>query len=267
VSLAHLALWGWAALALLMLALWAVQCRTRNAGPVDVAWAFGTGMVTVWFALGADGGTGARQWLVAALAAGWASRLGAHLWRRVGSESEDGRYRYLREKLGARVHPFMFVFFQVQALWALLFALPMWAAATAPGTGLAWNDWAGLAVWIASMCGESLADRQLARFRADPANRGRVCTVGLWGWSRHPNYFFEWLHWFAYVLIGIGSPHWWVTLAGVAAMYAFLTRVTGIPWTEQQALRSRGEAYRRYQETTSAFFPWPPGEPRAQAAG
>ena len=118
-------------------------------------------------------------------------------------------------------------------------------------------DAAGLAVFAVSMVGESIADRQLARFRADAANRGQVCEAGLWRYSRHPNYFFEWLHWWAYVLFGYGSPSWWVTLAGVVLMYLFLTRVTGIPHTERQALASRGDAYRRYQQQTSAFFPLP----------
>ena len=107
--------------------------------------------------------------------------------------------------------------------------------------------------------GEWLADRQLARFRTDPSSKGRVCRDGLWRYSRHPNYFFEWTHWLAYVLIGWGSPYWWVTLAGLVAMYLFLNFVTGVPFTEQQALRSRGDAYRDYQRTTSRFFPLPPG--------
>jgi steroid 5-alpha reductase family enzyme len=109
-----------------------------------------------------------------------------------------------------------------------------------------------------AFAGESLADRQLSRFRQDPRNRGRVCRDGLWRYSRHPNYFFEWLHWWAYVALAAGSPLWWIAVAGVAMMLLFLTRVTGIPPTEAQALRSRGEAYREYQRTTSAFFPWPP---------
>ncbi|MGK0171615.1 MAG: steroid 5-alpha reductase family enzyme [Gammaproteobacteria bacterium] len=243
-------------MALIMLALWCVQYRTRNAGTVDVAWAFGTGVVGVWFALGAEGVVGERQWLVAAMVAMWGARLGVHLLRRVGSEREDGRYRYMRDNLGDRVQPVMFGFFQIQALWSVLFALPIWAAAAAPSTdGLAWHDWAGLAVWIAALGGEAVADRQLARFRAQVSNQGQVCNVGLWAWSRHPNYFFEWLHWFAYALIAWGSTYWWVTLTGVVLMYFFLTRVTGIPWTEQQALRSRGDAYRHYQQTTPAFFP------------
>jgi steroid 5-alpha reductase family enzyme len=260
-SLANLALYAWPVMALLMAALWLAQRRSHNAGTVDVAWAFGTGVVGVWFALGADGGADERQWLVAALAAVWGVRLGVHILRRVGAETEDGRYRHLREQLGERVQPFLFGFFQVQALWTLLFALPMWAAASAPGPALA-----GLVVFALAMGGEAVADAQLARFRAQPRNRGRVCDTGLWAWSRHPNYFCEWLHWFAYVLIGLGSPYWWVTAVGVVVMYVFLTRVTGIPWTEQQSLRSRGDAYRRYQRDVPAFFPRPPRSERLQPA-
>jgi steroid 5-alpha reductase family enzyme len=258
VNLADLALWAWLAMAILMFALWIVQNRSSNAGTVDVAWAFGTGVVGVWFALGANSSAPERQWLLAGLIGLWGLRLGAHLLRRVRSESEDGRYRYLREKLGDQVQPFMFGFFQVQALWALLFALPIWAAAMAPGPALAWQDWAGVAIWLMALGGEAVADAQLARFRAQPSNQGLVCNTGLWRWSRHPNYFFEWLHWFAYAFIGIGSPYWWLTLANIVLMYVFLTRVTGIPWTEDQSLRSRGDAYRDYQKTTSAFFPRPP---------
>jgi len=256
-SLGFAAGWAWAAMAVLMLALWEVQRRTRNAGIVDVAWAFGTAVVGAWFALAAHDGDPARRLVVAAMAGAWGVRLGAHLARRVLSEAEDGRYRAMRESLGARVQPVMLGFFQIQALWAVLFALPMWAAAASPAPALAWTDLAGVAVFVAAMAGEAIADRQLARFRADPANRGGVCDAGLWRYSRHPNYFFEWIHWFAYVLLGLGSPLWWVTVAGVAVMYVFLTRITGIPHTEAQALRSRGEAYRRYQRTTSAFFPRP----------
>ena len=125
---------------------------------------------------------------------------------------------------------------------------------------LGWADAAGALLWLVAIAGEALADMQLARFRRDPARAGQGCRQGLWRYSRHPNYFFEWLHWWAYVLLGLGSPWWWVTVAGVVVMYVFLTRVTGIPYTEQQALRTRGEAYRRYQETTSVFFPLIPSK-------
>ncbi len=249
---------GWVGVAAIMLILWFVQWRTKNAGIVDVAWAFGTGVLGIWVVLASAQADPQRKLLIAAMAAVWSVRLGMHLASRVFSENEDGRYRYLREHLGQRVQPFMFFFFQVQALWAVMFALPMWAAAQSTATGLAWTDFAGAAIFVGAMVGESVADAQLSRFRRDPSNRGKVCRTGLWRYSRHPNYFFEWLHWWAYVFIGIQSPHWWVPVAGLAVVYLFLTRITGIPFTEQQSLRSRGDAYRRYQETTNAFFPWPP---------
>lgn len=253
----HLVLVAWLVLALVMAALWLLQVTTRNAGIVDVAWALGTGILGVLFALGTHGGDAVRGVIIALLVGVWGARLGIHLARRVLRENEDGRYRHLRRALGGWTQPVMFLFFQVQALWGVMFAMPMWAAAQAPSPAPAWNDWLGIAIWITAFCGELLADRQLERFRSQPRNHGKVCQTGLWKYSRHPNYFFEWLHWWAYVLIGLGSPWWWVTVAGVVLMYVFLTRVTGIPYTEQQALRSRGDAYRRYQKTTNVFFPFP----------
>jgi steroid 5-alpha reductase family enzyme len=114
---------------------------------------------------------------------------------------------------------------------------------------------AGVIVWLIAVAGETIADRQLARFRRDPANRGQVCRAGLWRYSRHPNYFFEWVHWLSYVLIGHGE---WLTWIGPVGMLLFLFRVTGIPYTEMQALKSRGDRYREYQSTTNVFFPWFP---------
>lgn len=248
---------GWAVMAIVMLALWQRQRSTRNAGIVDVAWAFGTAAMIPWLAYVADGDPW-RRLLVAILGAAWGLRLGFHLARRVSGEKEDGRYRHMREAFGKRAQPIFLGFFQIQAVWTLLFAIAPWAASSSQ-RGLGLWDALGVAIWVTAITGETLADRQLAAFRANAANRGKVCNVGFWRYSRHPNYFFEWLHWFAYVAIGVGSAHWWVTLAGVVMTYLFLTRLTGIPYTESQALRSRGEAYRRYQETTNAFIPGPPG--------
>ena len=108
--------------------------------------------------------------------------------------------------------------------------------------------------------GESLADRQLSRFRENPVNNGRVCRVGLWKYSRHPNYFFEWLHWLAYIPIAVGSPLLPAMALAPALMLIFILFVTGIPPIEKRAVLSRGEEYRRYQRTTSSFFPWFPSE-------
>jgi steroid 5-alpha reductase family enzyme len=127
-----------------------------------------------------------------------------------------------------------------------------------PRLHLGFSDWLGFSVWLVAILGESLADRQLAAFKADPSNRGKVCSAGLWKFSRHPNYFFEWLVWVALFLFALPAPWGWTTIFAPALMLFFLLRVTGIPYTEQQSLRSRGEAYRSYQRTTSAFVPWFP---------
>jgi steroid 5-alpha reductase family enzyme len=179
------------------------------------------------------------------------------LWKRVRGEGEDGRYRRLREAWGGNQWKF-FAFFQFQALLVVLFSLPFLAVARNPvGEVTVWIV-LGTALWVVCVWGESLADRQLARFRARPDSRGRVCDVGLWRYSRHPNYFFEWLHWFAYVLLAIGSPVAWLAWLGPVVMYVFLRWLSGIPWTEQQALRTRGAAYRDYQRRTPMLFPWFP---------
>lgn len=246
-------LFGGAAVALLLL-LWAVQLRTRDAATVDVGW---TVLVAAGAAMAAltSGGDPARRALVAVLSVAWAARLGFYLLRdRVFSgRGEDGRYLALREAWGAAAPRNFLFLYMAQALVAALFILPI-SAAMRGGPPDGWAV-AGVAVWLVAVIGESVADAQLARFRADPAARGQVCRVGLWGWSRHPNYFFEWIHWFAYVLIGHAAP---LTLLGPVVMFLFLFRITGIPHTERQAEKSRGEAYRAYQRTTSPFIPWPP---------
>jgi steroid 5-alpha reductase family enzyme len=250
---------GWLGVAGMMAVLWFWQRARRDATVVDVGWTLGFGLVAL---LGAVFGSGepARRWLVGMVAAVWSLRLGLHLLlsRILGHPQEDGRYRALRTKWGDRAQPYFFVFFQAQALLAALFAGAPMLAMIRPGPFPSFLDLVGLAVGLIAIFGEGLADRQLSGFRTDPANRGRTCRSGLWRYSRHPNYFFEWLHWWAYVLIAAGGPWWGLTLLAPALMLYFLLRVTGIPATEAQALASRGEDYRDYQRTTSAFIPWFP---------
>lgn len=247
---------AWLVMSLIMAGLWRVQTRTHNAGIVDIAWSFGTGMCAAGFALSSDGGS-IRRTVVAILAGLWALRLGGHLVKRVLSEPEDGRYQMLRERWGQRTSMMMFGFYQLQAFWAVMFALPM-LAASHNRSPVGVLDGIGIALWAASLIGEGVADWQLARFRGEPSNRGKVCRVGLWSWSRHPNYFFEWIHWWAYILMAVGSPLAWLSWLGAGMMFYFLTRVTGIPLTEARALKSRGDAYLNYQHEVSAFVPMPP---------
>jgi steroid 5-alpha reductase family enzyme len=255
--------YAWAAAALVMLVMWAVQVGTSNAGIVDVTWAILTPIIGTWLILADSVENGIRQYLIVCLTMVWGVRLGMYLFKRVSNETEDGRYRYMREYCGKYAQPSMFVFFQFQATWTLLFALPFWAAARNPGAGLGWLDYIGVAILIIAVFGEWLSDRQLAQFKMQKQDRSLVCNVGLWKYSRHPNYFFEWLHWWAYVCLGYGSDYWLLTWTGVVVMYVFITRVTGVPYVEQQSLRSKGDAYRKYQQTTSKFFLLPPRKSQA----
>jgi steroid 5-alpha reductase family enzyme len=245
---------SWFGLAIVMSVLWARQLRTQNATSVDVAWSFGLAALALVYGVFAEAPF-ERRLLVGGLALVWALRLGLFLLfnRVLGHTEEDGRYRAMREHWGASAARNFFWVYQAQAAVAMLFSIPVLAAMS--GGALDGFALAGVAVWAIAVGGETVADRQLAAFRGDPANRGRVCRVGLWRYSRHPNYFFEWVHWWTYVLIGHGAILTWV---GPVFMLLFLFRISGIPYTELQAIKSRGEEYREYQRTTSAFVPWFP---------
>jgi steroid 5-alpha reductase family enzyme len=242
----------------MMTVLWFVQRRTGNAGIVDAGWAASIGVLGVFYAATSSGFL-PRRVLVAVLIGFWAARLAIYLLvDRVVGRGEDGRYRTLREQWGPSAGRRLFFFFQTQALAASFFALPVLIVAYHPVAW--WTPWdvAGVLIWCISVGNTVLADRQLARFKRRPESRGKTCRDGWWRYSRHPNYFFEWLHWWSYVALAVGASYWWLTLLAPAAMLHFLLNVTGIPPTEAQALASRGEDYRQYQRTTSVFVPWFP---------
>lgn len=245
----------WILAGLMMTLGWLWQRSRANAGIVDVLWAGGLGAGAVLCGLLGDGAAWPRV-ILAVLGGLWGVRLATHLWTRVHGEPEDGRYRNLRAHWDGNQFKF-FLFFQFQALLIVLFSLPFVAVARNPHGLGAWML-IGVAIWLVSVLGESIADRVLARFRAESANHGRTCRDGLWRYSRHPNYFFEWIHWFAYVCLALGSPVAWLAWAGPAVMYVFLRWISGIPYTEKQALRSRGDDYRAYQCSTSMLIPWFP---------
>ncbi|MEO8483562.1 MAG: DUF1295 domain-containing protein [Acidobacteriota bacterium] len=245
---------GAVALAVLMTGFWLIHLRLRNAAIVDVGWALGLPILACWYATRLQ--PGPRGWLLAGLVIVWGLRLAAYLLvTRVIGHGEDGRYVELRRGWGERAGRYFFVFFQAQVLLDLVLSLPILLVMRerAP-VGVV--EQVAVVVWAIALGGEAIADRQLAAFRRSAHGRGAVCERGLWAYSRHPNYFFEWLIWVAYAIYASTAAWGWLGWTAPALMLYFLFRVTGIPATEAQALRSRGDAYRRYQQTTSAFVPW-----------
>jgi steroid 5-alpha reductase family enzyme len=259
-------LWALPAIALslcvLMASAWVVQQRTGNSGWVDTIWTFAVGLVGAGSALWPIAGAGpnARQWLVAALVAIWSLRLGLHIAVRTAGISDDPRYAAFAKEWGLDAPRRMFIFLQNQALGSIPLVFSIFVAARFPLASLRWQDILGAVILLVGIAGEALADAQLKRFRENPVNKGRVCDIGLWRWSRHPNYFFQWFGWLAYPVIAIEASYAWgfATLLAPVFMYWILNYVTGIPPLEAQMLRSRGDAYRAYQAHTSKFFPLPP---------
>ena len=251
-----------AALSVLMTGAWLVQQRTGNSGWVDTIWTFSLGLVGAGSALWPVAGTSpnARQWLVAALVAIWSLRLGTHIAIRTKGITDDPRYAAFAREWGVDSPRRMFVFLQNQGFGSIPLVFAIFVAARFPSDVLRPVDYLGALILLAGIAGEALSDAQLKRFREDPANAGRVCDVGLWRWSRHPNYFFEWVGWLAYPVIALSTGYvWgWASLLAPLFMYWILVYVTGIPPLEAQMLRSRGERYRDYQSRTSQFFPLPP---------
>lgn len=249
-------------LAAAMALAWLVVDRSGRSGWADTIWSFSVGAAGVAAALAPlPSGPSARQVVVAALVALWSLRLGSHIAARTRGGGDDPRYQALKEAWGQDRRKRLFWFLQIQAAAAFLLAVTILIAAHNPAPWPQPLDFVGIAIAVAAVVGEAVADRQLSRFRADPANHGKVCDVGLWGWSRHPNYFFEWLGWVAYAVIAIdlsgGYPWGWLALAGPAFMYWLLVHVSGVPPLEAHMLRSRGDAFRAYQARVGAFWPLP----------
>lgn len=243
---------------------WWLATRTGNHGWVDTIWSLSTGLAAIAAALVPIDGAGPqlRALVVAGLAAIWAGRLGSHILVRTLKGQDDPRYAALRREWGADADRRLFFFLQSQAVAGFILALVALVTARNPQPfGTAW-DMVGLGLAAVALGGEALADRQLARFRADPTNKGRICDAGLWGLSRHPNYFFEWLGWLAYPLLAISLSGAWpwgfLALAGPVMMYALLVHVSGIPPTERHMEATRGAAFRAYQRRVNAFWPGPP---------
>ena len=247
----------WLIIAVFMVMLWMIQIKTGNAAIADVGWAYGIAFGILYFAFIGDGD---KERIILATTMGivWGIRLGTYLLiNRVINAQEDSRYKYFRKTAGKNAFQYFFFFFQAQAVVAILFVIPIAIVFYNP-KALNIIDIGALCIWLLSMVGECVADKQLSTFKNKKTNTVKVCRNGLWRYSRHPNYFFEWIHWWSYVLLNFESNNLWISLTGPLLMLFFLIKVSGIPFSEQQALKSKGIEYENYIKTTNMFFPGPP---------
>ncbi len=185
----------------------------------------------------------------------WALRLGhLILFGRILKVGEDRRYQNLRKKWGTKGKQNFYFLFLAQVVMAGILAIPYHYIFER--SQFAYSDYLGLAIFFIGYQGVSLADSQLAKFRTLGNRQGAVCDLGLWKYSRHPNYFFEWIIWLSYPLFALGTSGELVSLLSPILMLILLLYVTGVPPSEKQALISKGDLYRDYQQKTSKFFPW-----------
>ena len=242
-----------------MLLLWLVSLALRDASIVDIWWGPGIAAIGAVAFLLSPAAAHPRSWLLFVLSSLWALRLGAHLlWRNAG-RGEDPRYQAMRRHWGARFAAVSLVtVFGLQGVLQWIVALPLQLAQLAPGPErLGALDAAGCALFAVGLLFEAVGDWQLARFKADPANAGRVMERGLWRYTRHPNYFGDCAaHWGMFV-VALATPFGWLGAIGPLAMTVLLLRVSGVALLERSIGRRR-PAYGDYQRRTSAFLPWPP---------
>lgn len=235
---------------------WWLSVKLDNYSFVDVTWSLSFTPVALWYAASGTGWL-PRRLAIAALVGAWSLRLGIYLWRRVANHHphEDVRYAVLREKWQSNRKRTFLGFFLVQAVLVWLLMLPVRLIAQQVEPGFHLLEVIGLLLWITALIGEGLADAQLAQFRRENQSGG-ICQAGLWYYSRHPNYFFQSLLWWGLFLMALPATWGWTAIVAPVAMLHFLLNVTGIPLTEKLSVQKRGDAYREYQRTTSAFVPW-----------
>ena len=234
--------------------LWLIYLWKRNPAVVDLGWAIGLTLMGLTHNLG--GGTlSLGNYLTSLLVVLWGLRLGGYLfWTRLRLGKRDPRYESLhrRQKLAA---PLFFLFhYLIQACFQAAVGFVFLFTAQNTAFDSMWAL-AGLSLWCIGYAGSIAADAQLHRFRIRPENRGKICQVGLWNYSRHPNYFFEILLWSGFALIGLPARLGWLGLLSPITLLLTMTLITG-PISERQSLQSKPEAYCRYQKTTSMMIPW-----------
>ncbi len=239
-----------------MAGAWLVIRKTDNGGLADIVWTFALGIAALFYCFLPPEQIHARTFLVGALTLLWTFRLGLPLWRRNVGGAEDARYTALRTQYQEKFWSRLFWLLMVQAVMAFVLALTIMVAAHNPSP-LGALDAAGLFVMAIALWGGHLADNQLARFKKDETRHGTICDIGLWGRSRHPNYFFEVMFWAGWPLLAL-SGGWWMGVLAFAApalMYWLLRYVSGEPLVEQHMARRYGDMFQEYSRRVPPFFP------------
>jgi len=245
------------ACSIIMMLIWLWAYKIKNAGIVDIFWAFNFTIISAIIWLMADGYE-ERKNIVCGLAALWSLRLGIYLLIRVGShlKEEEGRYKQLRIDWAPNANRTFFIFFQTQALSNIFLATPFFILSMNPSPELTLIEKIGAGMWFISIIGEGIADWQLKKFKSSPDSKGKVCQYGLWNYSRHPNYFFQLMIWISVFIFSLTTPYGWISIICPLTIGYLIFKVTGIPMTEEQSIRSKGDLYKEYQRTTSVFVPW-----------
>jgi len=256
-SIIILVVYSLVACCVIMFFVWLWSYRIGNAGVVDIFWSYNFPVIAFILLLFGPGFE-TRKLLFCGMVIIAGGRLGTHLAVRVLKHlrQEEPRYAQIRKEWGENAELKMALFFQMQALSNILLAVPFFIIVLNPSPELNVFEYAGAAIWLISVLGEATADAELAAFKKNPANKGKVCDKGLWGYSRHPNYFFEWLMWVSYFVFALGSPSGYLAIISPAIILYLLLKVTGIPMTEEQSIRTKGDAFRKYQQQVSVFVPW-----------
>ncbi|HME68599.1 MAG TPA: DUF1295 domain-containing protein [Myxococcota bacterium] len=254
-------------LALLFLAVWVLSVVRRDASVVDVLWGLGFAFVAL-VAYGACDAPTSRARLVLALTVLWGARLALYLTWRNSGEGEDFRYGAMRRRHGGRfAWVSLYTVFGLQAALCWVISLPVQAAIASPTpAALDLLDALGVVLFGVGFFFESVGDLQLARFKADPMNRGKVMDRGLWAWTRHPNYFGDTLVWWGLFMLALATPVGIFTLPAPLLLTFLLLRVSGVPLLERSLVKRRPE-YKEYMERTSAFLPRPPRRRAAHRSG
>ncbi len=238
---------------------WLYAIRIDNFSIVDIVWSFNFPLIAIVL-FGLADGFWLRKFILLVIVVIWGTRLGTHLLIRIRKhiQQEDGRYLTLRKKWATNLNGQFLTFYMMQAASNVFLAIPFILIANNANETITTIEIAGISLWLVAIIGEWTSDKQLSNFKKNPNNKGLVCNVGLWSWSRHPNYFFEFLIWVSYAVFAWPCQYGWIAVLAPLFILYLLLKVTGIPMNEEQSINSKGQAYIDYQKTTSKFIPLPP---------